>query len=162
MADRVAAAKDSNAINIPVRVISSETALSTMRRLRLFYVGNQFGPLIDDVSEHYHTLSLRAYLHRRDEYAIAQGRPPKWATADPQGTAKTCSLPSLSITKAASLTRVLFDKLWHGANRAKAFDIDTLEWWEAKTCKCCNIAQDSLAHLILQCDHTDMYSSTPT
>ena len=162
MADQVASAKDTiatNAINIPIRVITSETALSAMKRLRLFYVGDQFGPLIDDVAEHYYSLSLRAYLHQRDQYAMAQGRTPKWATAWPQGAAETCSLPSLSISKAASTTRVLYDKLWHGANQAKAFDTDTPEWLEAKNCKCCNIAPDSLAHLVLQCDHTDMVAA---
>ena len=73
-----------------------------------------------------------------------------------QGMASTCALPSLHISQAASFNRVIFDKLWHGANQAKTFEMDTPEWHEIRICKCCYTTSDSLTHLVLHCDHGDM------
>ena len=155
IADQVAANRRQN-IHIPVRVVTSEDALAAMKRLPQFVVGDKFGPLIDDVATRFHTDKLRKYLTDRDACAVAQGRPAKWGTASARGASETCSLASLSISRAATVTRVLFDKLWHGGNQAKAFDMDTPDWYETRTCKCCKIATDSLAHLVLQCNHADM------
>ena len=87
--------------------------------------------------------TLTDYLHRRDGYRAERGDLPYWTGLHYSFTSYIWDTsPPLNPT---TVTKLIFDKFWHGRNRAKGYD-DPL----AACCPLCT-SRDSQRHQLLYC-----------
>ena len=105
-------------------------------------------PILDILQRREH----QQYLQNRDAIRINRGEGFKWHSAHYGLIADVWQLSGLSLRQRATLNRLLYDKGWHGGNRAKAKcpDQHTQEEWIG--CDDCG-QPDSQHHWIRDCDH---------
>jgi hypothetical protein len=93
------------------------------------------------------------YMTRRDEFRSKRGQGIKWQYAHMGLVDDTWHISRLSLSKRASIHRLLYDKGFHGGNRAKIklpVEVEEENW---VGCGMCGAAPDSQHHWIRSCPH---------
>ena len=76
-------------------------------------------PITTSISTDIRTRRLEKYLVTRDEYKAKRGDPPVWAGTKVAFAAKQYQLKDNPRGELARRVRVIWDKGWHGGNKAK-------------------------------------------
>ena len=119
-----------------------------------WYIGDNTGfPVLPlGVSATIHTELHKQYLVEWDAYRIARGDLPKWEKDS--SMPHSASVYGLKQTHSNSLStkiRIIYDKGYHGGNRAKNTSITLAEREIARTCRLCQ-KPDSQDHWLQECD----------
>ena len=94
------------------------------------------------------------YITTRDTYRIDRDLEFKWTGTHNGFISDVWKMPSISLCKRASINRFIYDKGWHGGNRAKATclsDKDREEWIGCGDCG----HPDSQYHWLRECNHEE-------
>ena len=81
--------------------------------------GHAWNPITTSISADIRTRRLEKYLARRDEYRAERGDPPVWAGTKVAFAARQYQLKDNPRGELARRVRVIWDKGWHGGNKAK-------------------------------------------
>ena len=108
--------------------------------------------LLEPLHSIFMRMEHQQYITSRDTFRIDRGQELKWSGAHYGFLSDVWKLPSLSLSKRASVNRLIYDKGWHGGNRAKAkcpSDKEREEWIGCGDCG----YPDSQNHWIRECNH---------
>ena len=97
---------------------------------------------------------LNAYIRLHDINRASRGEPPKWHAHTVQYSALAAGAQQMSTPKRAVYVRRLWDKGWHGGNRAKETtkELDPAALKLAAACTFCG-EPDSADHWLHRCSH---------
>ena len=104
-------------------------------------------PITTSISADIRTRRLEKYLARRDEYRAERGDPPVWAGTKAAFAARQYQLKDKSKGELARRVRVIWDKGWHGGNKAKGGCTE-----EEAECVMCGLP-DGQRHWMVECGH---------
>ena len=157
LADRVAAEDYDILSQHGINVIQFRIKATTMYDLLLshgqWYLGDRNGKPIppaglDDIAARH---LATAYHQERDEYRIRDGRVPMWEhNSTMEHAAEVYQLQSASSSKASTITRVIYNKGYHGGNRAKDSKLQPEGKIRIGKCLLCQ-HQDSQDHWLHHC-----------
>ena len=119
-----------------------------------WYIGDNTGfPVLPlGVSAAIHTNLHKQYLVERDAYRIARGDLPKWEKdSSMPHSASVYGLKQAHSNSLPTKIRIIYDKGYHGGNRAKNTSITPAEREIARTCRLCQ-KPDSQDHWLQECD----------
>ena len=104
-------------------------------------------PITTSISTDIRTRRLEKYLVRRDEYRAERGDPPVWAGTKVAFAARQYQLEDNPRGELARRVRVIWDKGWHGGNKAKGGCTE-----EEAECVMCGLP-DGQRHWMVECGH---------
>jgi hypothetical protein len=159
IADRIAAEDYDILTQHGINVIQFRIKATTMYELLLshgqWYIGDRQGKPIPPAG--LDGIAARqlatAYHQERDEYRIRDGREPTWEhNSTMEHAAEVYQLQSASSTKASTITRIIYNKGYHGGNRAKDSKLQPEEKIRTGQCLLCP-HQDSQNHWLHHCSN---------
>ena len=116
------------------------------------WVSDDHHLLLEPLQSVFMSLEHRQYTAKRDAYRMDRGLEFKWNGAHYGFISDVWKMSSLSLSKRASINRLIYDKGWHGGNRAKAKCPSDKEIEEWIGCGDCGLP-DSQHHWIRECNH---------
>ena len=128
---------------------------STLPYSGQWYIGNQLGIPVNPngVTAHLQQSLWITYLSERDNYRRARGATPKWVDdSSMRHAASVYDLKIASESSAATKVRIIYDKGFHGGNRAKDDKLSLIDRLQAQACTLCR-SPDSQDHWLHSCSH---------
>jgi hypothetical protein len=128
--------------------ISIRDVLKTMALEPMWMWVDMYGtPITTAIPADIRARRLEKYLKRRDEYRAERGAPPVWVGTKVTFAARQYQLKEAPRGEMARRGKVIWDKGWHGGNKAKG---DCTEE-DAKCVMCGEV--DSQRHWMIECEH---------
>jgi hypothetical protein len=118
-----------------------------------WYIGDLSGSPVGPrgVTDRVNYSTLQSYLRTRDQLRVKGGRPPIWEhDSTMEHAADVYQLKTAADNVATTKVRIIYDKGWHGGNRAKDESLSIDEKSLTGKCRLCN-QQDSAAHWLHMC-----------
>ena len=134
--------------------ISAIDVINSLPRADEHYFGDVHGRPIAlfGLLDHVHRIRLDRYLTARDNQREG---PPKWTDNTVTFAASVFNDSKCSVGQHAHAARIIWDKHWHGRNRAKRQDLTEDGRRAAALCHMCN-APDSQHHSFRWCNHSNV------
>ena len=143
-------------LDIRELVVSAPRAVKDLLEPGQWYLSDtDANPIsVSGLRELMHRKNFEDYVRTRDGYRKKRGDPIKWAFNTIPYAALTLDLQHRTINQRAVDIRRLWDKGWHGGNRAKdeRLKVGTPEHTNALACDLCSLP-DSADHWMHQCQH---------
>ena len=162
IADRIAAQDTDILIRHGIQVIqltvSATELYSSLPYPGQWYIGNDKGQPVKPhgVRKQLQLGLWQQYLRERDEYRRNRGVAAKWVhDSSMQHAADIYDLQNTSIDMAASKIRIIYDKGYHGGNRAKDDKLSMHDRLQTQACLLCH-RPDSQDHWLHSCPHSTL------
>ena len=159
IADRLAANDidilHQHGIHVQYISVSAIDIYKALRTVEQWYIGDIKGtPVLPQGVAATVAHSLATSYHReRDEYRVAGGRLPMWEhNSSMEHAAEVYTMRSASISVAGTKCRIIYNKGYHGGNRAKDESLSPEEKSKAEQCLLCG-QPDSQDHWLHTCPH---------
>ena len=159
IADRIAA-QDLSAIRregirLQMLTVSVTTVYNELRTAGQWYIGDKCGHPVSPqgVYKIIHKNLHKQYLRERDEYRKERGAAPIWEfDSSMSHSAQVYELRRAPPNIVSTKVRTIYDKGYHGGNRAKNTTLTEEQLEETRQCRLCN-NPDSQNHWLHECDH---------
>ena len=104
------------------------------------------------IMDHVHRLRLERDIGQRDQLRTGE---PKWLDNTIDFAATVFNDGSKAVGRHAHTSRLIWDKHWHGGNRAKQANLSADDLITAQRCHMCG-GQDSQHHAFRWCSHSNI------
>ena len=161
-ADRVAAQDHDiltrHGVQIVQLNISASELYSSLPSSGQWYIGDCTGSPVgpNGVGAHLQHRLWKTYLAERDEFRRKRQADPKWVLdSSMQHSAAVFNLEQASLSLTSTRVRIIYDKGFHGGNRAKNDKLSLVDRLKTRACILCR-TPDSQDHWLHYCSHSTL------
>ena len=159
IADRIAAQDQDiitqHGIHIIEFTITASELYSSLPYVGQWYIGHRNGHPVNPngVSTHLQHCLWSTYLAERDDHRRKRGVNPKWVEdSSMRHSSSIYDLQGSSLSLTSTKVRIIYDKGYHGGNRAKDDTLSTIDRLRTQSCILCG-SPDSQDHWLHRCSH---------
>jgi len=131
-------------------IVSAREIIQYLQQHMEYYISTPCGPLLHSIMEVRSKNRMSSYVTKRVEVFKSSYN---WKDTTTEFAAKAWKLPQQIQQHAATRTRIIYDKLWHGRNQRKGSKGDDEHLYLCPLCQ----QPDSQEHLFFDCDHSEIH-----